>query len=82
MTSNQFEEMKDSLDCANPGEDSVILAILADDVNITIHEGSKQPEIDHEKFLSFYLKFLKDQHDLDPQMVTQRAIQDLQNRIE
>jgi len=82
MASNQFEEMKDALDNANPEEDSVLLAISEDDVNITIHEGSEHPKIDHEQFLSFYLKFLKEQHDLDPQMVSQRAIQDLQNRIE
>lgn len=81
MTSDPFERMQEALEKANE-DDTVLLSIISEDVDMKIHEGSEYPQINHENFLPFYLKYLKGQHGLDPQKVTQRAIRDIEERIE
>lgn len=58
MSSDPFEAMKGASDDAN-SEDTVLLSILGDDLNIKIHEGSAHSQIDHEPFLSTYYNLLK-----------------------
>jgi hypothetical protein len=81
MATEQFERMKEAIDDANAEEDTVLLSVVGEDQKIQIHEGSEYPDIDHQQFLSFYLKYLKENHDLDPHELTQMAIRDMHDRV-
>ena len=82
MATEPFGEMKDTINGADPKTDTVFLSVLGEDPEIKIHEGSEYPSIDHEKFLPVYLKYLQENHDLDPRELTQRAIRDIDERME